>query len=113
MSWQSEMDELRRREAFAEQLGGPARVQRQHDGGRYTIRERIDKLVDAGTFHELGKIAGMAEYDEHNNLKHFTPSNFVVWPGQAGWPSRGGGGGRFHCARRLSRCHHQRKAPDV
>ena len=77
MSWQSEMDELRRREAFAEQLGGPERVRRQHDGGRYTIRERISKLVDAGTFHEVGKIAGMAEYDEHNNLKHFTPSNFV------------------------------------
>ena len=28
------MDELRRREAFAEELGGPERVKRQHDGGR-------------------------------------------------------------------------------
>jgi acetyl-CoA carboxylase carboxyltransferase component len=77
MSWQPELDELRRREAFAEQLGGPERVQRQHDGGRYTIRERIEKLADAGTFHEIGKVAGMATYDDQNNLQHLLPSNFV------------------------------------
>ena len=77
MDWQSEMDELRRREELAEQLGGPERVKRQHDGGRLTIRERIATLVDAGTFHELGKIAGRASYDDQNNLKSFTPSNFV------------------------------------
>jgi acetyl-CoA carboxylase carboxyltransferase component len=77
MNWESELDELRRREKLAEQLGGPERVKRQHDGGRYTIRERIVKLADPGTFHEIGKIAGRAHYDEHNDLKAFTPSNFV------------------------------------
>ncbi|HXU87250.1 MAG TPA: carboxyl transferase domain-containing protein, partial [Methylomirabilota bacterium] len=77
MTWQSEMDELRRREALAEELGGPERVKRQHDGGRLTIRERIDALVDPGTFHELGKIAGKASYDRDNNLTAFTPSNFI------------------------------------
>ena len=77
MNWQPELDELKRREAFAEQLGGPERVKRQHDGGRLTIRERIEKLVDPGTFREIGKIAGMAAYDDHNNLEHLTPSNFV------------------------------------
>src|SRR5437762_11327078 len=75
--WQSEMDELRHREELAEQLGGPERVQRQNDGGAYTIRERIAKLVDPGTFHELGKLAGRATYDEQNDLATFTPSNFV------------------------------------
>ena len=60
MDWQKEMDELRRREAFAEELGGPERVKRQHDGGRLTIRERLTKLVDPGSFHEIGKIAGSA-----------------------------------------------------
>src|SRR2546426_445859 len=77
MDWQKEIDELRRREELAEELGGLERVRRQHDGGRYTIRERIAKLVDPGTFHELGKIAGRAVYDEKNNLTSFTPSNFV------------------------------------
>lgn len=77
MSWQSELDELRRREALAERLGGPERVQRQRDGGRLTVRERIDRLVDPGSFHEIGKIAGMATYDARNDLAGFTPSNFV------------------------------------
>src|SRR5690242_5412040 len=77
MSWKSEMDELRRREEFAERLGGAERVKRQHDAGRYTIRERIDRLVDAGSFHEIGKIAGKATYDACNDLADLTPSNFV------------------------------------
>jgi acetyl-CoA carboxylase carboxyltransferase component len=77
MSWQPELDELKRREAFVEQLGGPERVKRQHDGGRFTIRERIVKLADPGSFREVGKIAGMASYDEQNNLDHLMPSNFV------------------------------------
>src|SRR5258708_18531937 len=77
MNWKPEMDELKRREESAEQLGGAERVKRQHDGGRYTIRERIDRLVDGGTFHEIGKIAGKASYDGKNDLKELTPSNFV------------------------------------
>jgi len=77
MSWQAELDELKRREAFAEKLGGEMRVQRQKDGGRYTIRERIELLADDGSFHEIGKIAGMAEYNGKNDLEDFVPSNFV------------------------------------
>jgi acetyl-CoA carboxylase carboxyltransferase component len=75
--WEPELDELRRREALAEELGGPERVRRQHDGGRLTIRERVEKLVDPGSFHELGKIAGMAAYDKANELASLTPSNFI------------------------------------
>src|SRR2546427_13304955 len=82
MSWEREMDDLRRREAFAEELGGPARVKRQHDGGRLTIRERIAKLADPGTFHEIGKIAGSAAYDAKNDLVKLTPSNFVFGRGE-------------------------------
>ena len=77
MSWKEELDELRRREAFAEELGGPEKVKRQQDGGRYTIRERIALMADPDTFHENGKIAGMAEYDPDNDLTKLTPSNFV------------------------------------
>src|SRR5919108_577461 len=77
MDWQKEMDELRRREQLAEELGGPERVKRQHDGGRLTIRERVARLADPGTFHELGKIAGRATYNAKNDLETFTPSNFV------------------------------------
>src|SRR6266478_1181462 len=77
MDWQKELDELRRREELASQLGGPERVKRQHDGGRLTILERVTKLADPGSFHEIGKIAGSARYDANNDLVAFTPSNFV------------------------------------
>ena len=77
MSWQHELDELRRREAFADELGGPDKVKRQKDGGRYTVRERVMSMADDGTFHESGKIAGTAEYDENNELSKLTPSNFI------------------------------------
>src|SRR5438067_46798 len=78
MTWQPELDELRQRERLAEAMGGPDKVKRQHDGGRLTVRERIDRLVDRGSFHEIGAIAGKAAYDAEQRLKEFTPSNCVM-----------------------------------
>ena len=60
MSWQPEIDELRRRERLALAMGGPEKIQRQRDAGRLTVRERIDLLVDPGSFHETGAISGRA-----------------------------------------------------
>ena len=77
MNWHKELEELRLRERLAHAMGGPDKVKRQHDGGRLTVRERIDRLADAGSFHEVGAIAGRASYDEHNELKDFTASNCV------------------------------------
>ncbi|MGD9615152.1 MAG: acyl-CoA carboxylase subunit beta [Alphaproteobacteria bacterium] len=76
--WQPELDELREREDFARRLGGPDKVKRQHDAGKLTIRERIDGLVDRGSFHEVGAIAGRAEYDEQGRLVELVPSNCVM-----------------------------------
>ena len=47
MNWKPELDDLARREAFAREMGGVDKVKRQRDQGRLTVRERIDKLVDA------------------------------------------------------------------
>jgi len=77
MSWQSELDELRARAALARQMGGADKVKRQHDGGRLTVRERIDALVDGGSFHEVGGTAGKASYDAAGNLIGLTPANCV------------------------------------
>ena len=57
MTWQPEMDELRRRQEMTKRMGGADKVKRQHDGGRLTVRERIAALIDQGSFHEVGKIA--------------------------------------------------------
>jgi acetyl-CoA carboxylase carboxyltransferase component len=77
MIWKPELDDLARREAFAREMGGVEKVKRQRDQGRLTVRERIDKLVDANSFHEVGAISGIGEYDEHGELKHLTPANCV------------------------------------
>ncbi len=42
-------------ERRAEAAGGADRIQRQRDGGKLTARERIDLLVDPGTFEEIDK----------------------------------------------------------
>jgi acetyl-CoA carboxylase carboxyltransferase component len=78
MTWQAEMNELRRRQEMARQMGGADKVKRQHDGGRLTVRERIDRLVDAGSFREIGSVAGKADYDRHQDLIHLMPANAVM-----------------------------------
>lgn len=75
--WQPELEELQRREAFAEQLGGKEKVDRQHHFAKLTVRERVESIVDKGSFWELGKTAGVAHYDEHGELVDLLPSNFV------------------------------------
>src|ERR1700757_1963168 len=82
MIWKPELDDLARREAFAREMGGVEKVKRQRDQGRLTVRERIDRLVDTGSFHEMGAISGVGEYDEHGELKNLTPANCVFGRGK-------------------------------
>src|SRR4051794_23921711 len=62
-------------------MGGEERVARQHASGRLTDRERIDRLLDAGSFHETGAIAGRATYDG-DRLADLLPANVVVGQGR-------------------------------
>jgi propionyl-CoA carboxylase beta chain len=47
--------QLDRLDAEAEQGGGPARVDKQHRDGKLTARERLELLLDPGTFVEVDK----------------------------------------------------------
>src|SRR5574341_142495 len=47
------IEDLRRRKERIRALGGPERVRRQHDAGKLTARERLDHLLDPGSFVEL------------------------------------------------------------
>jgi len=78
MSWKPEVEGIERRRELAAEHGGEEAVARQHESGRLTIRERIDALVDPGSFREQGPIAGHAELDEAGNLVGFTPANYVL-----------------------------------
>jgi acetyl-CoA carboxylase carboxyltransferase component len=78
MSWKPEVDEAERRRELARGHGGPEAVGRQHAQGRLTVRERIESLVDAGSFQEYGGLTGQAELDAEGRVQAFTPANVVV-----------------------------------
>ena len=82
MPWTPELDDLQRRTALAHQMGGTDKVKRQHDAGRLTVRERITRLLDAGSFHEVGALSGIGEYDAQGGLQHVTPANCVFGRGR-------------------------------
>jgi acetyl-CoA carboxylase carboxyltransferase component len=76
--WDAELSELARRRELAAQMGGDERIARQHAAGRLTVRERVDRLVDPGTWREVGALTGTATYDEEGELSDFVPTNFVT-----------------------------------
>src|SRR5881275_3177550 len=82
MNWKPELDELARREAYAREMRGVDKVKRQHDQGRLTVRERIDGLIDRGSFHEIGAVSGVGDYNESGELRHVTPANCVFGRGR-------------------------------
>jgi acetyl-CoA carboxylase carboxyltransferase component len=82
MSWEREIAELRRRQELARRMGGAEKVLRQHEAGKLTVRERIDRLLDPGTFHEIGAIAGKARYGEDGELVDLLPANFLFGRGR-------------------------------
>jgi acetyl-CoA carboxylase carboxyltransferase component len=81
VSWEPEVEELRRRQELARRMGGPENVERQHKAGRLTVRERVDALLDAGSFHETGGLAGKATYAD-GQLESFLPANSVLGTGR-------------------------------
>jgi propionyl-CoA carboxylase beta chain len=50
------LEELRRRHAAAEEGGGPERRERRHREGKLSARERVELLLDEGTFEEFDKL---------------------------------------------------------
>ena len=71
------LDELAFRRSQARQMGGEDAVARQHAAGRLTVRERISRVTDAGSFREIGSLAGSGHYDEGNALTGSTPAPYV------------------------------------
>ncbi len=77
MVWQPEVEELERRRAFSEEMGGEAGIAEQRRRGKLTVRERIRLIADNNEFKEIGQLAGAATY-EQNKLVHVRPSNMVI-----------------------------------
>ena len=113
MTWQPEVDEIEWRKQLAYRMGGEERIKDQHDRGKLTVRERIDALIDPGSFRERFVLAGSAVYED-GKLKDFvarrnvfglarldgrpvvvTGDDYTARPasGTAGVPRNTGGGG--------------------
>ncbi len=100
---QEKITELRKRRDRAMQGGGADKQEKQHEEGKLTARERIDQLVDPGSFEEAGLFAehravlfGMAgksfpadgvvtgAASVHGRLVHLASQDFTVSGGSAG-----------------------------
>src|SRR5271154_382354 len=58
------VSQVRNEEERIREGGGPKAIESQHSKGRLTARERINLLVDPGTFFELGAFAAHGMYEE-------------------------------------------------
>jgi acetyl-CoA carboxylase carboxyltransferase component len=55
--WKPLVEDLRQRREQALAMGGPERVERQRSMGKLAVRDRVELLVDPGTFVEYGLLA--------------------------------------------------------
>ena len=69
---------LSKKNQEAEQGGGPKRVEAQHEKGKLTARERIDLLLDEGSFEEIGKFVMHRCKDFGLDKQHFLGDGVVT-----------------------------------
>lgn len=70
--------ELAARRVSSLQMGGEEAILRNRERGRLNVRERIERLADPDSFHEMGALSGKGRYDEEGRFESFTPSNAVI-----------------------------------
>ena len=97
------IEQLRKRRSELELGGGPKRIEKQHQQGKLTARERIARLADEGSFQEIGLFArhrqtnfGLAEQElpadgvitgcatVDGRLVHIASQDFTVAGGSTG-----------------------------
>src|SRR5687768_16784251 len=97
------VEDLRKKKAQRQQGGGPERLAKHKEQGKLSARERVDALVDANSFEEIGLFAqhrqvlfGMAEREVpadgvvtgaasvDGRLIHLASQDFTVLGGSAG-----------------------------
>ena len=72
--WSQNLDQMRETAALG---GGPSRIQRQHQKGKRTARERIEALVDPDSFLEMGMFASRGHSGQENG-KETPPGDGVI-----------------------------------
>ncbi len=82
MDLAAKRDELRRRNAAAVAGGGPERARRQKEAGKMSARERLDLLLDEGTFQELDRLAAHDCFDFGMDSQKVPGDGFVTGYGK-------------------------------
>jgi methylmalonyl-CoA decarboxylase subunit alpha len=78
MSWEGEVEGIHQRRALVAAQGGATAVEQQHARGKLSVRERVETLLDKGSFREYGRVAGGAVLDDSGDIESFTPANYLV-----------------------------------
>jgi acetyl-CoA carboxylase carboxyltransferase component len=80
MTDHTKIKELRDLKAQSRQGGGPKRIEAQHERGRLTARERIDLLMDKGSFREIDSFVVHRTTDfDLDKQKYLTDSVVTGW----------------------------------
>ena len=84
--WTPMLDKVAALQAIAHKRLAPGSndpgVVRQRNRRKLTCRERIDGLLDPGSFREVGSLAGFATFDEDGDVAEFTPASHVGGQGR-------------------------------
>ena len=84
--WTPMLDKVAALQAIAHKRLAPGSndpgVVRQRNRRKLTCRERIDTLLDPGSFREVGSLAGFATFDEDGGVAEFTPASHVGGQGR-------------------------------
>jgi acetyl-CoA carboxylase carboxyltransferase component len=103
------IEKLAEKEAKVRLMGGEKAVQKQHDGGKLTARERMDLLFDAGTFREIDMFVhhrcdnfGMEKIDIPSDgvvTGHGLVNGRPIFAFAQDFTARGGSLGEMHAAK--------------
>jgi acetyl-CoA carboxylase carboxyltransferase component/biotin carboxyl carrier protein len=84
--WMSMLNKVAALQAIAHKRLAPGSrepgVVRQRNRHKLTCRERIEALLDPGSFREIGSLAGFASFDEAGDVAEFTPASHVGGQGR-------------------------------
>ena len=75
------LEELRRRHASAEAGGGEERRNRQHEEGKLSARERVELLLDEGSFTETDKLVRHRARDFGMDAQQVDGDGFITGHG--------------------------------
>ncbi len=76
---QHKLENLRERKSAALSAGADRAVKRQHDKGKLLARERLDYLLDEGSFHELDMLARHRAHEAGLDDRPYTDGVITGW----------------------------------